>query len=255
MYVNPYLDEDKLLQYCLDQGTGIEYKANDTNRTTDAEIQAAVAENRPVRYVSNHTLNVLYNWHRPEQIAYAVNTNMDLCDFDDWQALQNAFGIAMHYSTEKEIENILITREELRPLEISTDADFKRVIEDKYLKGNSLSVDDAIAYMLSQRVQHKTATQISSVIMRKLSINVTDLIIHRIITELSERQKLNAINPKRALEAFHRVYPEFADAKIVGGTDDGSGLIIDVGDGYHIVNEKVVSPFIKDLDKAKREHI
>lgn len=63
------------------------------------------------------------------------------------------------------------------------------------------------------------------------------------------------INQKEALDVFKRIYPEIKYPRIVGTTDDESGLIVYVGDGYHVINEKVVSCFYSSLEEAKADHL
>lgn len=59
------------------------------------------------------------------------------------------------------------------------------------------------------------------------------------------------------LQNFLHVYQEFKNNKpnIIGSTNDGTAMIIDVGDGYHVVNETVISQLYTDLRKAKEAKI
>lgn len=184
---NPYISREKVLQYCLDQGTGIEYDKTPHNETTIKENHEADHEERKQRYVNTATVNILWGWHRPEQIAYAVKNNMDLCDFDDWQALQDLLGIAMPYSIEKEIEAIMIREvPDLRPLEIEPEPEFRAAIKNKYARSNNLSADDAIAYAFYQNIDHKVALKISQLIWHKLGIDIAVLTRSRIAALLNE---------------------------------------------------------------------
>lgn len=187
---NPYISRSDVLQYCLRQGTGIEYRPTKDNKTTKDEERAAVRENRTCRYVNIATINILYNWYRPEQIAYAVKRNMDLCDFDDWQALQNLFGVAMPYTVEKKIESIMMNDvPDLRPIEVEIDPDFRTAIEDQYAETEELSVENAVMYALCTPVENDISAKIAAVFKKELGIDIADLTARRITALLKERER------------------------------------------------------------------
>lgn len=189
---NPYVSKEETLQYCLNQGTGVEYDRTPHNSTTEKEIQTACEENRNVRYINEATVNILYRWHRPEQIAYAIKTNMDLCDFDDWQTLQDLFGVAMPYSVEKKIEAIMMNDvPDLRPIEIEIDPEFRNNIENNYAESMELSICEAIEYALYTKMDHNIATKIWRAFSNELCIDIRDLIVERIKALLKERKTNN----------------------------------------------------------------
>ncbi len=64
------LTRDEAREYCLNQGTGIYYTSKG-------------------REVEESTIDWLLNHLRPHQAREAVRRNLDLLDFDEWQAIEN----------------------------------------------------------------------------------------------------------------------------------------------------------------------
>lgn len=64
------LTHDEVRKYCLDQGTGIYYTSKG-------------------REVEESTIDWLLNHPRPHQAREAVRRNLDLPDFDEWQAIES----------------------------------------------------------------------------------------------------------------------------------------------------------------------
>lgn len=63
------------------------------------------------------------------------------------------------------------------------------------------------------------------------------------------------IDIEEAKRYFRRIYPEINHISIVGENKDKSGIVIFVGDGYHVINERIVSEFYKDKDTAMNSSI
>lgn len=182
MIENPYISRDAILQYCLNQGTGIEYKPEDAE-TTEKEIQDAEKENRKVRYVATYTTDVFCRWARPQQVAYAVTHNMDLRDFDDWQVLQDLMGIEMPYTVERKIESLL-SELDIYPIEIDIKPEFRNVIKQKFDDNQKqLSVQDCVSYLLYTEISEDIANKIDAVLSCEFDIHARGLVIGRISNE------------------------------------------------------------------------
>ena len=65
----------------------------------------------------------------------------------------------------------------------------------------------------------------------------------------------NEIDIDAAERYFRKIYPEINHISIVGENKDKSGIVIFVGDGYHVINERTVSKFFKDKDAAINSNI
>lgn len=103
------LSREEAIQYCLNQGTGIEYDA-------DGE-----------RVVSEEAIEWLLNHPRPEQAREAVRRNFDLIDFDEWMALEDLLMHALEdcktnqdlpYATATRINGLLWENLDISPLEL-----------------------------------------------------------------------------------------------------------------------------------------
>lgn len=74
---------EEIVQYCLNNGTGIVYSDSDGAETTESE-----KKEKCIRYVSKDTIDWFERHLHPEQVEYAVKNNISLLDFDEWQAIQ-----------------------------------------------------------------------------------------------------------------------------------------------------------------------
>lgn len=63
------------------------------------------------------------------------------------------------------------------------------------------------------------------------------------------------INLKEALKNFYTAYPAIKNVQIVGGTNDGNGIVVFVGDGFHAISETEISIFHRDIKFAKKEKL
>lgn len=64
------LTDEEIRSYCYHQGTGISYDENND------------------RIITQEVIDYWRSVNRIKQFAYAVRTNMDLIDYDEWQALE-----------------------------------------------------------------------------------------------------------------------------------------------------------------------
>lgn len=87
---------DEVVQYCLDCGTGIQYKkTNDDgseNFTTDAEHQRAAASHDNLRYVQPETVDWFLSGEILPKTKHILELkrqgqHIDLIDFDEWVAI------------------------------------------------------------------------------------------------------------------------------------------------------------------------
>lgn len=77
---------EELIQWLLNQGAGIVYSVENAE-TTEKE-----KEEKPfscVRYVESTYADCFEEMPFPDQVDYAIEHNMDLIDFDEWQAIQH----------------------------------------------------------------------------------------------------------------------------------------------------------------------
>lgn len=142
------LTEEKVIQYCLDQCVGIvrdtpESDVKSKGKTTQAEINNACEYNRKVRYITNGTVKYLMTHPHTEQVKYAIE-NLDLCDFDRWQAAQNLlFCITdnpsgtIPYETAAHIINALWDRD-IEILELKPDDSMINIVQTIIELKNSL---------------------------------------------------------------------------------------------------------------------
>ena len=61
---------------------------------------------------------------------------------------------------------------------------------------------------------------------------------------------------ENSLKNFKRIYPEdFIIPMIWGINNSKSGIIVNVGDGFHVINDRVVSRFLTNFEDAEREDV
>lgn len=99
----PITDEE-IRSYCLNQGTGISYNENND------------------RIITQETIDYWRSVNHIRQFAYAVRTNMDLLDYDEWQAIETKlFGQdseELNALTACRINHILWTDMDVTPLDL-----------------------------------------------------------------------------------------------------------------------------------------
>lgn len=123
----------KVVQYCLDQGTGIEYEeftGGYRNLTTDKEVAAAEKEGRAVRFVDYDAIEYFLDEYIIAKTEYVIDyeektgKSIDLIDFDEWVALCNIFGnVNMKYEDALKINGILYEYD-ITPMEYMPEAEF-----------------------------------------------------------------------------------------------------------------------------------
>ena len=116
---------ERAVQYCLDQGTGIEYSAENGGITTQAELDAAKAANVLPRYVEKETADfwIEHALKNPEtdftakMVQYAIEHDLSLLDYDEWEATNNALGVNLEREDARAIINILYAEYDVTPMD------------------------------------------------------------------------------------------------------------------------------------------
>ena len=88
------------IQYCLDQGTGIEYEP-ELGVTTEKER----GREGTTRYVEPHTVDFFAL--QTKELRFCLIAHMDLIDFDEWMAVREAFAVDMPYEDAAKIIDLL----------------------------------------------------------------------------------------------------------------------------------------------------
>lgn len=181
MIQNPYVTEQEIREYCAKQGTGIE---RDYPCGYDPKTKTDPSE------ISAETVHIFMYWHRPWQMAYAIKTNMDLRDFDDWQRCQDLFGIDIPYSVEKAgdgygIENLMCEYLYLFPIEIEFVPGVQDLISGAYKITHTLSTEDALRYLLFQKqnLDPKFVEKMDHAFKTKLGVDLAKMVERRIVTD------------------------------------------------------------------------
>lgn len=80
---------NKIVQWMLNQGSGIVDAPETCFLKETTEKEQAEHPFGSVRYVYSVIVNLFENEMKfPEQVDYAVETDMDMLDFDEWQGIQ-----------------------------------------------------------------------------------------------------------------------------------------------------------------------
>ena len=111
--------EEKAVQWCLNQGHGIEYSAEKGGLTTQAELEAAEKKGAVPRYVSK---DIVEFWaegikNNDAKIVYTIENNLSLLDYDEWDATCRALGIALSWEDSSEINRIFYEKYDFTPLD------------------------------------------------------------------------------------------------------------------------------------------
>lgn len=122
-----------ICQYCLDQGRGICGDGTDRERdagirsmmTTEKEIEAAEKAGKPARYVDLAVIESFESHPRPWQVREAVSRNYDICDWDEWQVLQDIIGVEISSVTAGHVNHALWKYLDLSVREIVCEPDFE----------------------------------------------------------------------------------------------------------------------------------
>lgn len=99
------------IQYCLDQGTGIEYEP-ELGVTTEKER----GREGTTRYVEPHTVDFFA--HQTKELRFCLIAHMDLIDFDEWMAVREAFAVDMPYEDAAKIIDLLYEKYDYSTLEM-----------------------------------------------------------------------------------------------------------------------------------------
>lgn len=90
--------KNKVVQYCLDCGTGIEYSEYNSDGSCNLTTEKERAEQpfKCIRYVNSETVNWFLDGGMIKKTKYVIEQqdrgkHIDLIDFDEWCALCNIF--------------------------------------------------------------------------------------------------------------------------------------------------------------------
>lgn len=135
------ITREDVIQYCLNQGTGIKYCSSE-GETTAKELEDSHEKHENPRYVQSDLVDFFCNEiQNGNKVAYeAISANMDLLDFDEWVALNNAIGVQLSRGDAFKINQILWGNYDFSPLDCEPLRNAKSVKEAISL--NDLSAAD-----------------------------------------------------------------------------------------------------------------
>lgn len=118
--------KNKVVQYCLDCGTGIEYSEynSDNVRNLTTEKERTEQPFNHVRYVNPETVNWFLDDGIIDKTKYVIEQqdkgkHMDLIDFDEWCAICNIFDCPEMTAEDAGVINNILWRYEITPLEFT----------------------------------------------------------------------------------------------------------------------------------------
>lgn len=131
---------DEIVQYCLDCGTGIQYKEfnedGSKNLTTDAERQRSATINDNLRYVQPETIDWFLSGEILPKTEYVLDQkrngkHIDLCDFDEWFTICKVVGCEDLTLDEAYTINNVLWNHNITPMELVHD-DYELIASDGY---------------------------------------------------------------------------------------------------------------------------
>ena len=177
------LHRNLVVQYCLNQGTGITYRSQpDFNpakcETTELEKLEAERRNVSPRYVLRETVDWFLSHPLRHQIIETVENNYDLCDFDDWMCLQNLLDLEMPRKISDKINNFLWDKYDLCPREIP-EVDY-HTLKNMYDKGN-LTEKEILEFVFGVELREEDYGKLAEIFIFDLGIAPKELFINRIL--------------------------------------------------------------------------
>lgn len=172
----PCATTDEIVQFCLDNGVGIQYDESTPCCTTEMERLTAERRGRKTRYVGKETIDSLKECFDPDQLTYAVRSGMCMLDLDEWSALQKALGVKIDADTAGEISGILWEDMDQTPLEFET-VDYSSIPEEK--KNSVKTEEDALRIIMGDDVPEDTAKKIVKILRDKLKVSILSLVTKR----------------------------------------------------------------------------
>lgn len=169
----PHATTYEIVQFCLDNGVGIQYDESTPCYTTRLERLTAEPCGHKLRYVGKETIDSFKAFFDPDQLTYAVRTGMCMLDLDEWVALQGALEIKMDAKTAGEINAILWEDMDQTPLEFET-VDYSSISEEK--KSSVKTEEDALRIIMGDDVPDDTAKKIVEILRDKLKVSVLSLV-------------------------------------------------------------------------------
>lgn len=181
--INTPLTRDEAREYCLNQGTGIYYTSNG-------------------REVEDDAINWLLNHPRPHQAREAVRRNLDIIDFDEWQAIENVLltnspdcntSELIPLDTAFKINSVLWEDLDLSPMELEPSYEerakkmYKLELSFSYLNeaGESTDIQDDISAAADtiDEVNNSIESLIWAAIDRHSELDNTDVIVNKTIVK------------------------------------------------------------------------
>ena len=109
---------ERAIQWCLDEGHGIEYSAEKGGVTTQAELDAADKADKLPRYVNKETAAFwIEGAENDAKIQYTIENNLSLLDYDEWDATCRALGVEISWEDSSKINEIFYEKYDYTPLE------------------------------------------------------------------------------------------------------------------------------------------
>lgn len=175
------IERNKVVQYCLNQGTGITYVTAsdfnvDTCETTPLEIQEAAKRNVSPRYVKNEVIDWFCSCPRRYQVIETINNNYDLCDFDEWTALQNILGIEMSRKSSDKINGVLWESYDVSPMNMPI-VDYEALKQQ--FEGRFVSEREILNTIFGVQLRDEDYIKISRVFIDDLGVSLRMLFVNR----------------------------------------------------------------------------
>ena len=141
-----------ITQYLLDQGVSITYNPNNAETTSKEQNGTNIT-----RYVLSEQIDFFEEneAYVKDSARYAVISDMAMLDFDEWNALAQAFQMQLSYDEAFGINTVLWTEHDLSALDIPINEEAKTIKEAIGLDDLSPKTEQYIYKVLSKRDDFK----------------------------------------------------------------------------------------------------
>ena len=141
------------VQWCLDEGHGIEYDPN-KGETTQAELDSS-GDN--TRYVMKDAVDYFTSddAYVKGSTQYAIISEMCLLDFDEWNAIAEATGVQLSWNDAIAINGMLWENYDFSPLECPENTGEAKTVKDAVLEDLVPEDEKAIYDILSKYNDNK----------------------------------------------------------------------------------------------------
>lgn len=141
------------VQWCLDEGHGIEHDLN-KGETTQAELNSA---GDGARYVEKESVDYFMSddAYVKGSTQYAIVSEMCLLDFDEWNAIAEATGVQLSWEDAVEISGMLWENYDFSPLDCPETNGNAKTVKEAVLEDLSPTDEKAIYDILSKYEDNK----------------------------------------------------------------------------------------------------